>query len=355
MNKSQTQTARRVLLDWYDRANLKLPWRGTKDPYRIFVSELMLQQTRAQTVVGYYERFLFRWPDVTSLARAQLTDVLKGWEGLGYYARARNLRAASQIVADELGGTFPPDAAGLLRLPGIGEYTAAMIASIAYGECAPAIDGNQIRALSRLFMMDRPARSKEGMAALRAHAMQLIDPARPGDFNQALMDLARNVCKPKRPDCGACPLRSFCMGHASGDPAALPILPKRATQRIERHGVAIVIARGKVWVKQRPEAGLLGGLYVFPHFIDADSRGAVAEILEENAIKTKEIGGKMEVEHIFTHLIWRQKAFAFRAKVCAPLRNGRWVDASQLRALPMTAAHFGFRDWALQLMEEDGE
>ena len=355
MNERETQVVRRELLAWYGTQQRELPWRGTRDPYRIWVSEIMLQQTRAETVIPYYRAFLSDWPDVRTLADADLSRVLKRWEGLGYYSRARNLHRAAQVVAHELDGAFPSDAAGLRELPGIGEYTSGMIASIAYNECAPAIDGNQIRVLSRLLYMDRPARAREGMAALRAYALALIDREHPGDFNQALMDLAQSICKPRRPDCARCPISENCIAYAKGDAGRLPILPKRAPQRMERHGVAIVVSGGKVWVKRRPETGLLGGLYVFPHFLDANSVGSVAEILEENGICATYSGESLDVQHIFTHLIWQQTAFGFFADVCDGLNEGEWVDVRKLNELPMTAAHFGFREMAIRMMGADGK
>ncbi len=344
---------RGAILGWYDGRMRDLPWRGTRDPYRIWVSEIMLQQTRAETVIPYYERFMAAWPDVCALAAADEADVLKCWEGLGYYSRARTLHSAAKRVASELGGAFPADAAGLSALPGVGEYTAGMVASIAYGEPSPAIDGNQIRVLSRLFRMDRPARSRDGMAALRQFADALIERDRPGDFNQALMDLGSAVCRPKSPDCEACPASGFCLARQIGCQSRLPVLPERQAQRVERRGVAIVVSGGHALVAQRPRSGLLGGLWTFPNYLDAMSADAVAEALAESGISVRFAGKFADVEHVFTHLRWVQTGYGYRA-VDRPRVDGmRWVDAEGLMGLAVPAAHWVFREMALEMMGED--
>ncbi|MBQ3305268.1 MAG: A/G-specific adenine glycosylase, partial [Clostridia bacterium] len=199
------------LLAWYDHSARSLPWRGERAPYRIWLSEVMLQQTQAETVKGYYARFLTAYPDVAALAAADEQAVLKLWEGLGYYSRARNLHAAARIVAGELGGAFPDSAEGLRRLPGIGPYVANAIASIAYGEPVPALDGNQARVLSRVLAWEEIVRTPFD---LLSPATALMDRVRPGDYNQALMDLGAAVCTPKSPKCDACPVAGHCRAFA---------------------------------------------------------------------------------------------------------------------------------------------
>ncbi|HSM59782.1 MAG TPA: A/G-specific adenine glycosylase, partial [Longimicrobiales bacterium] len=208
---------RGALLDHYDRTRRRLPWRGQTDPYRIWVSEVMLQQTRVDTVIPYYRRWMARFPDVDSLATASEDEVLLAWEGLGYYRRARHLHAGAAWVRDRHDGRVPDSVEELRRIPGVGEYTAGAVASIAFGEPAPAVDGNVRRVLARLF--DEPAPTR---AWLRDRAGHLVDPGRPGDWNQALMDLGAAVCTPRSPSCGACPVARWCAARAAGTQAERP-------------------------------------------------------------------------------------------------------------------------------------
>lgn len=208
----------RALLDWYDRAKRDLPWRGTRDPYRIWLSEIMLQQTRAEAVVPRYESFLARFPTVEALAAAGEEEVLKQWEGMGYYSRARNLRKAAIQVAQN-GGAFPTSARALAKLPGVGAYTAAAVASIAFDEPVPALDGNQARVLSRVLAYDEPVDTPQ---RLREQALSLLDRERPGDYNQALMDLGSGVCTPRTPRCEHCPVAIFCAALAGDDVESYP-------------------------------------------------------------------------------------------------------------------------------------
>ncbi|MDL2206619.1 A/G-specific adenine glycosylase [Eubacteriales bacterium OttesenSCG-928-N13] len=351
MSTIHIPSLRRAILGWYDARVRDLPWRGTRDPYRIWISEIMLQQTRAQAVKPYYEAFLRDWPTVKDLAAADLQQVLKRWEGLGYYSRARNLHRSAIILTNEMGGTFPKTALELRKLPGIGEYTAGMIASIAYDEASPAIDGNQIRVLSRLFEMDEPAQSAPGKARIRAHAMQLIDAQRPGDFNQALMDIGAEICLPRNPRCADCPAKDQCLARAEGSPERLPVLPEKRDKRVERRGVAVVICQRQVLVRQRAEDGLLGGLWEFPHFLDATTIVAMNACLDELGIHAKSIGSLPGVEHVFTHLIWRMTGRAFRVTQMEDVQGMRWVTAEELTALPMPVAMAKYRDAALNLIE----
>lgn len=352
MESAWIEELRREILAWYDARARELPWRGSRDPYRIWVSEIMLQQTRAETVIPYYQRFMRDYPDVCALADAELADVLKHWEGLGYYSRARNLHRAANLVVDSMGGAFPSDAEGLRRLPGVGEYTSGMIASIAYGERAPAIDGNQVRVLSRLFEMDEPARSPSGARRLRAYAQRLLSPERPGDFNQALMDIGAGICKPAKPDCARCPARAHCLANSGGHPERLPVLPEKIEKRTERRGVAIVLRGGRVLVNRRPEHGLLGGLYEFPNFLDAVSGEALAECLLEKGLEAAPIGKLMSVRHVFTHLVWVMQGFSLSYKDGQEPEGMCWVGAEALDALAMSSAMRAYREAALGLLAE---
>ena len=255
------------MLAWYDRHRRALSWRAapgvTPDPYRVWLSEIMLQQTTVKTVGPYYERFLARWPTVGALARAPLDDVLRLWAGLGYYARARNLHACARVVVDEYAGRFPNQPTMLLKLPGVGSYTAAAIAAIAFGEPATPVDGNVNRVIARLFAVETPPPASK--ATIQRLADGLRPPDRPGDFAQALMDLGATICTPTRPTCAACPWSDVCAAHARGDQDSFPRKVQRANGRLRR-GAAFFVRRedGAVLVRTRAARGLLGGMTELP-------------------------------------------------------------------------------------------
>ena len=256
-----------ALLDWYDRHRRNLPWRAPPDtqpdPYRVWLSEIMLQQTTVPVVAGYFQRFLERWPTLEALAGAELDEVLHAWQGLGYYARARNLHACARRLAADHGGQFPIEEAALRALPGIGRYTAAAIAAIAHGRPATVVDGNVERVIARLRAVETPLPAAKPV--LYELAAALTPERRPGDYAQALMDLGAGVCTPRRPGCLACPWRGACEGYAKG---VADGLPRRAPKRPRplRHGVAFWLMRpdGAVLLRRRPETGLLGGMIELP-------------------------------------------------------------------------------------------
>ncbi|MGF1502683.1 MAG: A/G-specific adenine glycosylase [Paracoccaceae bacterium] len=297
---TQIRDLGRALLDWYDRMHRTLPWRvspaearagGRPDPYRIWLSEVMLQQTTVAAVEGYFRAFTTRWPTVGALAASPLEDVLAAWAGLGYYARARNLHACAQVVARDLGGRFPDTEDALLRLPGIGPYTAAAIAAIAFDRPAVVMDGNIERVMARLFAETDPLpRIKP---RLRAHAARLTPDARPGDHAQALMDLGATICTPRRPACAICPLRPGCAGQAAGIAETLPTkAPKRP--KPVREGIAWAAFDGdRIMVVRRPAKGLLGGMLALPSSgWEGQARPAPV------AAEWHPVG---EVRHTFTH------------------------------------------------------
>lgn len=252
------------LLAWYARQARKLPWRDHPDSYAVWVSEIMLQQTRVDTVIPYFERWMQRFPSLAALAQADVQDVLHAWEGLGYYSRARNLHRAAQIVMNELGGDLPSSTAGLRQLPGIGRYTAGAIAALAYGQDEAALDGNIRRVLARYFDVDLPERSPAGEHSLWELAQAHLPPGRAADYNQALMDLGAMVCTSRSPTCDICPLEVGCTARRLNLQAARPV---RTTRRVAPHHkvTAAVVRRGeRVLIARRPETGLLGGLWEFP-------------------------------------------------------------------------------------------
>ena len=292
------------LLAWYDRERRHLPWRAApherSDPYKVWLSEIMLQQTTVKAVLPRYALFLRRWPDVRALARAELGEVLAAWAGLGYYARARNLHACARAVAEQHGGTFPETEAELRQLPGIGAYTAAAIASIAFGARAMPVDSNIERVVARLFAVRTPL--PEAKPEIRALAQTLTPAKRPGDFAQSLMDLGATICTPRRPACGLCPLRPDCRACAEGLAEMLPYREEKA-ERPVRCGAAFVVLRsdGAVLLRERPLKGLLGGMLEVPStpWEDKEPNGkSVHDHAPLEADWTKVPG---RVEHIFTH------------------------------------------------------
>ncbi len=259
-----TQPDWKALLIWFDMAQRDLPWRGTKDPYAILVSELMLQQTQVQTVLPFYMRFMERFPDLQSLAIAQEEEVLSYWSGLGYYRRGVNLhRAAREIIADHQ-GVIPADKAKLLSLPGIGEYTAGAILSIAFNQRVPLVDGNVGRVLSRLFAMDKDLSTSEGKEAIWQLAKEAVPLARPGCHNQALMELGATVCLPTQPRCHKCPLETMCRAHLMGKTMELPVKSRRIRREKIHEAVLLVDSQGQWLLTNQNEEGLYVGLWQFP-------------------------------------------------------------------------------------------
>ena len=261
---SRHRALRRALLRWYRLHRRDLPWRRTRDPYAIWVSETMLQQTRALTVIPYYEQFMERFPTLQALADSDSDELMQRWAGLGYYRRARNLQAAARQVAREHDGALPEDVEALQGLPGVGRYTAGAVASIAFDRPAPIVDGNVARVFSRLFEIREDIRSTPVVARLWDEAAELARGASPGDLNQAVMELGAVVCTPRAPKCPSCPVARYCGARAAGDPETLPI--KRAKKQPKRVlGVAGWVARqGRRLAARRPPDGLLGGLWELP-------------------------------------------------------------------------------------------
>lgn len=328
-----------LLLGWYDAHARVLPWRGIHDPYRTWVSETMLQQTRVETVIGYYERFLARFPDVAALAATPEDEVLKMWEGLGYYSRARNLHQGAKQVMDAFGGSIPASVEELRRIRGIGPYTAGAIASIAFDIPAAAVDGNVIRVVSRLAGIRENVGVPSVRRLLEAQAASLVPETRPGDFNQALMDLGSSVCTPGTPSCDRCPLREICDAYAAGDADELPVLPRKAPPRQLHYDLCIIFSGDRVLMRRRTEA-MLKGLWVFPLL-----EGKLAPSALPRAVKqlTKQsvslIASAGEARHVFTHQVWQMRLFIMRAKENAEAAPGWvYVPVRDMQALAVPAA-----------------
>ncbi len=330
-----------ALLDWYDRHARVLPWRappgtGRADPYRVWLSEIMLQQTTVATVGPYFADFLARWPDVTALAAAPLDDVLTAWAGLGYYARARNLHRCAQVVAGELGGRFPETEAELRQLPGIGAYTAAAIAAIAFGRRAVVVDGNVERVVARLFAVESPLPGAK--AELKRLADGITPDRRAGDFAQAMMDLGATVCLARQPKCLLCPLEASCQGKAAGVAASLPRkLPKAA--KPTRYAVAFWLAGpdGDLLLRRRPEKGLLGGMMEVPPTPWRGEPWVAAEASTAAPLKADWQVLPGLVRHTFTHFHFEVTVWAGTAgRSGLSGESGRWVALDRLsdEALP---------------------
>ncbi len=328
----------RRLLDWYGAQARDLPWRRAPTPYHTLLSEIMLQQTRVETVIPYYERFLERWPTIQDLAAAPLEEVLGMWSGLGYYRRARNLHAAAKRVAEL--GCFPDEPAGLRALPGVGDYTAAAIASMAFGRDALAVDGNLKRVVARLALIDLPVHAGPGAERVRGWLEERLPSGHAGDFNQALMDLGATVCLPGVPRCGACPLVQDCRARAAGRQDELPAPPPR--KRPKAVSVVGLLAEhdGRLLLVQRPAEGLLAGLWGPPERVLEAGQPAedglavlVAQLgLSASAAPTR-LGA---VEHVFTHRRWQVSVHGLRLEAPASSREARWWRAGEPSPAPLS-------------------
>ena len=331
---AEVEAFRAALLAWYDANARDLPWRAgpgtdippdsSPDPYRVWLAEVMLQQTTVALGTPYWERFVEAFPTVCDLARAPLERVMGMWAGLGYYARARNLHACAVEVCDGLGGVFPTDEAALLRLPGIGPYTAAAVAAICVGSPTNVVDGNVERVVSRLFAVDAPL--PKARPSLRRLAARLVRPHRASDYPQALMELGATVCRPRAPLCGACPVAGWCAARAEGEPAAYPKWQRRKAVPL-RHGHAFVVCDGdRVWLQRRPATGLLGGTLGFP-------TNVWGETAPGPGAPWRAAG---EVEHVFSHFRLRLGVWVGGGVGDLPddAGEGAWHDVEEMAALP---------------------
>lgn len=332
------------LVDWFRHQQRDLPWRRDRDPYKIWVSEVMLQQTRVETALPYFLRFVERFPTVEALAAAEEADVLKLWEGLGYYSRARNLLRGARQVMEEFGGVLPDDPEELARIKGIGPYTAGAILSIAYGRPVPAVDGNVLRVLSRLLLVEEDVQKPGTRRLFTQLAAELVCPDDPSAFNQGLMELGALVCTPRAPKCLLCPVREDCRAYAAGRERELPAKGKRkAIPTVDM--VAAVVWRGAaVYVYRRPEGGLLGGLWAFPdgeRRADEAWEAAAARILRERyGLAVAVSGPLLDVVHTFSHCRWNLRVFQcawVAGDGAAP--DGRWVEVDKLDELAFPASH----------------
>lgn len=303
----------RVLFSWYDTHRRDLPWRKDRNPYTSWISEVMLQQTRVETVIPYYKRFITLFPDIRSLAAAETDDVYKAWEGLGYYSRAANLIEGAKYILESHGGVFPNTMEDIQKIPGIGPYIAAAILSMAFGEPEPSVDGNLIRVISRLNALNGASDASSTRKTITVIARKMIARDRPGDFNEAMMDIGATICTPKSPGCGNCPFRDLCAAYKLGKPELFPGSKKTAFLPSCPITVCAVLRGDTLWVRKRPSGGLLGGLYEFPifpgHLSEEDVKKALFPRLACSADISVHIESLPASTHRFSHMIWKMKGY----------------------------------------------
>ena len=341
LSPPQIAKIQKKLLQWYRKNGRELPWRMTRDPYAIWISEIMLQQTQVATVIPYYQNFLKSFPTVRHLAKADSSKVLKVWEGLGYYSRARNLRHASQIVLNHFHGTVPDNLKDLVNLPGIGRSTAGAILSFAFQKEAPILDGNAKRVIARLFAVsENPAKGKtEGL--LWRLSESLLPKGDAGSFNQGLMDLGATTCTPKEPLCSQCPLRDLCKGKASGEPERFPTKTIRKTIPHIEAVSAVILKNGRVLLRQRPPEGLLGGLWEFPNW-PAEEKKDLKKHLKRKVKSEIGLGVKGNepigsFRQTFSH--FKLTLQVFRCLHHYGKTKEEWVSIQDLHLYPMSRIH----------------
>ncbi len=337
-------------MDWYRLNQRNLPWRKATDPYRIWVSEVMLQQTQVKTVVPYFDEFLKRFPNLKSLAQADLQDVLKAWEGMGYYARARNLHKAAGIVLNLHQGIIPQSWHDFRQLPGVGDYIAAAVLSIAHGAPHPVVDGNVKRVLSRLFVMEEPVNRLASKKKFQQAAAQLLSAENPGMFNQAVMELGALICKPRNPLCPECPVQAWCRAYQTHRIVEFPRRIKKPATPEYRIAVGVVFKNNRLLLTRRKPDGLLGGLWEFPggKILPGEKADAacIREIKEEVNLAVKIDSHLCRVKHAYTHFKIRMEVFccsyvAGRVRLKGPVDH-HWIRLNQLGKYPLPKANHKF-------------
>jgi len=335
------------LLPWFAENRRSMPWRSNRTPYRVWISELMLQQTRVDQVIPYFNRFMKRFPSLKKLAEASQEDVLKMWEGLGYYSRARNLHKAARIIVSDFNGRFPDTADKIQKLPGIGSYTTAAIGSLAFNLDLAVLDGNVIRVLSRLLAYTKDPRSAAAKKELQQWANDLLVIGRAGDFNESMMELGATVCLPKNPDCGQCPLARVCTANASGRPTDYPVkAPKKKVPHIVVGAAVITNSRGEILIAQRRTEDMLGGLWEFPGGKQENGetiRQCIErEIHEELGVKIETGDFLLTVNHAYSHFTMEMHTFFAKIKSGRPkpleCQDFRWLKVKNLRDVPYSRA-----------------
>jgi len=338
MNGENLKNCAEPLLHWYGEHKRDLPWRRTADPYAVWVSEIMLQQTRVAAVLPYYERWMRELPDITALAEVDEERLMKLWQGLGYYSRARNLQKAAQMIVSEFDGAFPRSYETLLKLPGVGEYTAAAIASIAFGEKVSAVDGNLLRVAARVENIQENILDGKTKKKIRTLLDDVMPAEHPGEFNQALMDLGATVCLPNStPLCGECPLSPYCEARQLGTAEELPVRAKKSERRIEDMTVYLLVRDGKAALRKRCSEGLLAGLWEFPHISGHLEDAAAGEPLAQWNLTPLDWKKKITAKHIFTHVEWHMTGYLVTVKG-AGTDDLVWADRAELESFAIPGA-----------------
>jgi A/G-specific adenine glycosylase len=350
MDNVQLLDLRQRLLAWFEKTQRDLPWRNSRDPYAIWLSEVMLQQTQVTTVIPYFKRFVEKYPDVLTLARADVQDVLKGWEKLGYYARARNLHAAAGRLAETNQGAFPRDHAEFRKLPGVGEYIGAAVFSIAFGEPRAVVDGNVKRVLSRLFLIAAPVNTSQAKREFDKRAEALLDTGRPGDFNQAMMELGATICRPRRPLCERCPVSPHCRAHTTDRQPEFPVRAAKKTVPKYHIAVGVIQKDGRILITQRKESGLLGGLWEFPGGKvgndETPEDACKREIEEEVNLEVEVTDYLTHVDHAYSHFrigvdVYSCEYKAGDVKLHGPI-DYRWILVDEIDDYPLPGANHKF-------------
>ncbi len=325
------------LLAWYHKHGRTLPWRDHPDPYAVWVSEIMLQQTRVETVIPYFEKWMHLFPNVNTLAEASERDVLNTWEGLGYYSRARNLHKAAKVVVEKFNAELPQDLDDLRSLPGIGRYTVGAIASMSFSMDEPTLDGNLRRVFARLYDVKESADSPAGEKILWGLAAQNLPKGRAGDYNQALMDLGSTICLPKNPRCLLCPLMEICKARENGTQQARPVLKAKKLSPHYIHAAGVILNRGRVLLAKRPTNGLLGGMWEFPNGrVEGDPAKGLTKVLNVvYGLKVKRKEALGIVQHAYTHFKVTVHAFHCESVSIPKDRKLKWVRFSELGEYPM--------------------
>jgi A/G-specific adenine glycosylase len=341
---------RSTLTRWYNKNSRKLPWRESKNPYHIWVSEMMLQQTQVNTVIPYFYQFLEKFPNIDALAAADLQPVLKLWEGLGYYSRARNFHKAAKIVVEQYGGVIPDDRDRFLALPGVGDYIAAAVLSIAFDRPLAVVDGNVKRVLARLFEIDAPINVSASYKIFQELADKLLDAKDPATFNQAVMELGALVCKPAKPDCGICPLSEYCLALKNRHIDGLPVKKKKAPVPHHHMAVGVIFKGDKVLIVRRPEEKMLGGLWEFPGgrlLAKEKAEDACTRIIAEKVNLKVAVESKLtRIQHAYTHFKITADIFICTLATGRVRRNGptdhQWVVLNALERYPFPGSNHKF-------------
>ncbi len=348
------------LLAWYGAGHRQLPWRETKDPYKVWVSEIMLQQTRVETVIPYYQRFMERCPDVAALAACEDGELLKLWEGLGYYSRVRNLKKAAQVICASYGGKFPETYEAVRALPGIGDYTAGAITSIAFGQARAAVDGNVLRVVTRLTQDGSDIMENKVRRQVTEALENVYSPEQRGDFTQSLMELGAVVCVPNgAPLCGECPLNALCGAYKQGTQMQYPVKKKKPERKIENKTVLLLLHQGQIALRKRGAQGILAGMWELPNIDGVRTAKQIRQELAQQNIALRELWevshGKKPLKHIFTHREWHMVCWAAVCSTVGADNGLTWVTEDQLaQEFALPTAFKKCLEWCGKVWEDTG-